>query len=75
MVEYGILVWTLEDPSKVNECALAPSTEGGLIVVELWTCGVATETGGATDVGAVVKVATEVVVTVVAASELQVLKC
>jgi hypothetical protein len=50
MVEYGILVWTLEDPSKVNECALAPSTEGGLIVVELWTCGVATETVGATEV-------------------------
>ena len=50
MVEYGILVWTLEDPSKVNECALAPSTEGGLIVVELWTCGVATVV--ATEVGA-----------------------
>ena len=50
MAEYGIFVWTLEDPSKVNEGALAPSTEGGLIVVEVLTCGVALETVGATEV-------------------------
>jgi hypothetical protein len=35
VAEYGIFVWTLEDPSKVNEGALAPSTEGGLIVVDV----------------------------------------
>ena len=50
MAEYGVFVWTLENPSFVNEGALAPSTEGGLIVVEFWTCGVATETVGATEV-------------------------
>jgi hypothetical protein len=35
VAEYGIFVWTLEDPSNVNEGALAPSTEGGLIVVDV----------------------------------------
>ena len=50
MAEYGIFVWTLEDPSNVNEGALAPSTEGRLNVVEVRTCGVATETVGATEV-------------------------
>jgi hypothetical protein len=35
VAEYGIFVWTLEDPSAVNEGALAPSIEGGLIVVEV----------------------------------------
>ncbi len=50
MVEYGIFDWTLEVPSAVNEVALAPSIEGGLIVVEVWACGVATETVGATEV-------------------------
>ncbi len=35
MVEYGIFDWTFEVPSAVNEGALAPSTEGGLIDVEV----------------------------------------
>ncbi len=69
MAEYGILVWTLEDPSKVNEGALAPSTEGGLIVVEVLTCRVATETVGATEVSAAIVVATEVGAAEVAAVE------
>ncbi len=60
MAEYGIFDWTLEDPSGVNEGALVPSIEGGLFVVEVGTCGVAIETGGATDVGAAIEVATEV---------------
>ncbi len=32
VAEYGVFVWTLEDPCKVNEGALAPSTEGSLSV-------------------------------------------
>ncbi len=32
VAKYGVFVWTLEDPSKVNEGALAPSTEGCLFV-------------------------------------------
>jgi hypothetical protein len=35
VAEYGVFVWTLEDPSKVNEGSLAPSTEGALFVVEV----------------------------------------
>jgi hypothetical protein len=35
VAEYGILDWTLEDPSAVNEGALAPSIEGDLFVVEV----------------------------------------
>ncbi len=59
-----MLVWTLEDPSAVNEGALALSIEG-VFVVKVWTRGVATETEGATETGA----ATEVEVTVVVATE------
>jgi hypothetical protein len=32
VAEYGVFVWTLENPSFVNEGALAPSTEEGLFV-------------------------------------------
>jgi hypothetical protein len=35
VAEYGILDWTLEVPSAVNEGALAPSIEGGLFAVEV----------------------------------------
>ncbi len=69
MVEYGILDWTFEDPSAVNEGALAPSIEGGLFVVEIGTFGVATETVGATEVRAATEVATEVEVAVVVTTE------
>jgi hypothetical protein len=50
VAEYGILDWTLEVPSAVNEGALAPSIEGSLFVEEVGTCEVATETVGATEV-------------------------